>query len=156
MVDGRDHGIEDGEGESIHGMQDAACLWCMPEADGKCPDLDDWVYIPSGVTDRLVGRRIEVHLVVSLKLMIVLPKKKRRHHHVNPTASAVFTEQEAIALLAVAESHYQKDPERPWLVAAQTRAVKKLHECLALIVEKKQTDVRPTELKVYRDGQPQS
>lgn len=69
--------------------------------------------------------------------MIVLPKKKRVNHHVNPTASVLLTEQEVLSLLSVAQSHYEKDPQRPWLIPAQTRAVKKLNICLAMIILKK-------------------
>lgn len=68
---------------------------------------------------------------------VVIPKKKRRDHHASPTASVIFTEQEALALLLVVRSHYDKDPLRPWRIAAQTRAEKKINDCLVKILAKK-------------------
>lgn len=73
-------------------------------------------------------------------MSIALPKK-RRDHHASPTASCIFTEQEALALLLVVRAHYHKDPERPWRIAAQTRAEKKINDCLVAIIAKKQRAV---------------
>jgi len=75
-------------------------------------------------------------------MSVALPKKKRRNHHASPTASVILTEQEALALLLVVRTHYDKDPERPWRIAAQTRAEKKINDCLIAIIAKKQQNDR--------------